>query len=469
MSKRCWLIGDWRGQFPTLAAQFARLRGFAVNHCPTADGLLPSVSPAAGQFIATSFQMLERMSNRDRESLRSLVTGGAVLYLRGDAEEGLRYSLAPIVDASFVISPIARADSYHFTRSRFVPRVLHDEQGIYGLPMHGASGLSGQAEALMLACERDRSPLPVILAYRNGKGAVICDLQPDQPGADSPIAWRLADPIERCASVGALIAADHAAGRDMSAPVGVNFVIDDVPLAYDFFNEPVLNAFLEHLDGRWPGVHLDCAWIPENQFTSRRYVEILRRHNAGFIWHGLYRHVDHTVLEDPAADLEAGKQAVERISNRYGVRLQPVIVFPMERMDPVAERVAMENQFLAGIEQPREDEPEAESPMYLRYSTAVSVHEGGFRFLHRYESKFLTRDRMVAMATLGDPIIAFCHPKDVGLKRLSRFIDRGGSVSHFDHILDFAAAKGLAPRSLEEIARQMLAQDQSEAPAVRAA
>lgn len=469
MSKRCWLIGDWRGHFPTLAAQFARLRGFVVNHGPTADGLLPSISPAAGQLIATSFAVLARMSSRERENLRALVMGGAVLYLRGDAEPGVRYPLAPILEASFVASPVACAEGYRFTRSRLVPAVLRGEEGLYGLPLLVATELGGQAEALMLACGRDGAQFPVIFAYRSGMGAVICDFQPDQAGADSPIAWRLADCVQRAANIGALIAVDCAAGRDMSAPVAVNFTIDDVPLAYDFFNQPVLNGFLNHLDERLPGAHLDCGWIPENQFISRRYVEILKRHNVGFVWHGFYHHVDHTAVEDAAADFEAGKQAVERIWNRYGVRLQPVIVFPMERTNASAERVALENHFLAGVEQPREDELAARVPRYLRYSRPASAHEGGFPFLHRFESKFLTRDRMIAMASLGLPILAFCHPKDVCLRRFSRFFDRGGSFSHFDHILDFAAAKGLAPRSLDEIARDTLAQEESELLAVRAA
>jgi hypothetical protein len=44
------------------------------------------------------------------------------------------------------------------------------------------------------------------------------------------------------------------------------------------------------------------------------------------------------------------------------------------------------------------------------------------------------------------------------LRRLSRFLDRGGSFSHFDHVLEFAAAKGLTGRSLEQIAREVFAQ-----------
>ena len=56
------------------------------------------------------------------------------------------------------------------------------------------------------------------------------------------------------------------------------------------------------------------------------------------------------------------------------------------------------------------------------------------------------------MAALGLPIIAVAHPDEVGLKRLSRFWDRGGDVSHFDEVLKFASSKGLPPRSLEDIA-----------------
>lgn len=93
-------------------------------------------------------------------------------------------------------------------------------------------------------------------------------------------------------------------------------------------------------------------------------------------------------------------------------------------------------------------------PAYLRYASESCVHGSGLRFLHRYEADFLTRDRMLALAALGMPILAFAHPKDVRLRRLSRFMDRGGVYSHFDTVLDFAAAKNLLGRSLEEIARE---------------
>src|ERR1700693_5416058 len=114
----------------------------------------------------------------------------------------------------------------------------------------------------------------------------------------------------------------------------------------------------------------------------------------------------------------------------------------------------MSEVFCAGSEQARHDEGGATMPRYLRYTSESCVHDSGLRFLHRYEADFLTRDRMIAIAALGMPILAFAHPKDVRLRRLSRFMDRGGVYSHFDTVIDFAAAKSLPGHSLEEIARE---------------
>jgi hypothetical protein len=103
-------------------------------------------------------------------------------------------------------------------------------------------------------------------------------------------------------------------------------------------------------------------------------------------------------------------------------------------------------------------------PEYLRYSAPSCTHQSGLRFLHRYEAKFLTRDRMIALAALGMPLLAFGHPKDVGLRRLSRFAERGGTFSHFDEVLDFAAVKSLRGCSLEQIAHQQFDESSQSIP-----
>jgi hypothetical protein len=281
-------------------------------------------------------------------------------------------------------------------------------------------------------------------------------VQPEAEAIDTPLIWRLADPVQRCINSSALIAVERAARREVSRPAPFNLTLDDIPLGYDYFNEPRLKEFLAYIERRCANVHLDCAWIPDSQWLSRRYVDILKDHHAGFLWHGIHRHVDHRKLADPLAELAAGKRAMAANMERYRVELQRLVIFPYERAHHRVEHLLQNEGFLAAAEQPRHDESAPGEPGYLRYCRAWCTHPSGLRFLHRYEAAFLTRDRMLAIAALGLPILAFGHPKDVRLRRLSSLIERGGRFSHFDEVLDFAAAKNLPGRSLEEIARELL-------------
>lgn len=465
LNKKCWLIADLNGRVPTLAAQFARLRGFTVQYCPNSDGLLPPRTEAC-PLIAASFAMLARMRADDKERLRTMLHGGATLYLRGGTAEGRRHSLAPLVDSAFVVGAAREAQSYRFTRHSLIPPVFRGERARPGIALNCASEISGPAQPLVFAYYSDATQSPVIFSYRVGQGTIICDVQQEDETADTPIAWRLADAGQRCVNIGALMAADHAGGFDTARPVSFNLTIDDIPLEYDYLNEPLLENFLNHVETICPGAHLDCAWIPINQRMSRRYVDILKDHGSGFVWHGLHRHVDHSKLDNLSAEIEGGRQAIDRLKRRFGVDLQPIMIFPYERGGQPAEELVVREGFIAGAEQPREDENVGDFDMraeYLRYSTPGCEHDSGLRFLHRYESRFLTHDRMLAMVSLGLPILAFGHPRDLGLRRLSRFMDRGGTISHFDHVLEFAAAKGLIGRSLEEVAREVFTQSSESA------
>ncbi|HVN29805.1 MAG TPA: hypothetical protein VMT64_15020 [Candidatus Binataceae bacterium] len=446
-SRSSLLIDEANAGGPASALQFAALRGLEVRSAPPSQ---PSTA-GAGAFFAFRFAAFDDLPSRERMQLRAAIEAGATLYLRG-ALAGDRHHLAPVVEASFGAVTIARALAYRFTDHPLVPAVLRGEQAPLDTSMIGASDLSGDAEPFLIARDSAGAEFPVAFACRLGNGAIICDLQPDV-NLDTPLIWRLADPAQRCANASALIAADRASGRDFSAKVPFNLTIDDVPLAYDYFNESRLEDFLAHLARRCGGFHLDCAWIPSSRWMSRKYVDILEGHGVGFLWHGIHEHVDHQKIADPDAEMTAGKDAMAANVERYGVRLQPLIIFPYERAHSSAERLLIKEGFLAGAEQPRHDDVPAGAPSYLNYCAGWCAHESGLRFLHRYEADFLTRDRMLAIAALGLPLLAFGHPKDVGLRRLSRFIERGGSYSHFDAVLDFAAAKNLPGRSLEAIAR----------------
>jgi hypothetical protein len=345
--------------------------------------------------------------------------------------------------------------AYRFTDHPMIPSVLRGEQSPLRDALECIVGHSGiAAEPILIVRDTDGAEFPVVFAWRSGRGAIVCDLQPEDSNAPTPLIWRLADPMQRRSVAGALIAVERAAEREVDRPVAFNLTIDDVPLPYDYFNEPVLEAFFAHVAQRHADFHLDCAWIPASHWISRRYLEILKHHETGFVWHGIHRHVDHQKIDNPAAEMQAGKRAIAANIERYGVQLQPMIIFPFERADRRAEELLLNEGFVAAAEQPRLDESEAGMPAYLRFAHDSCMHESGMRFLHRYEADFLTRDRMLAIAALGMPILAFAHPKDVRLRRLSRFMERGGMFSHFDAVLDFAAAKNLPGRSLEEVARE---------------
>jgi hypothetical protein len=354
--------------------------------------------------------------------------------------------------------------AHRFTHHAIIPAVMRGEEGGFSAALNCISNVSASIEPILLVRDEDGVEFPGVFVCGLGKGAVICDVQPEPENTETPLIWRLADPVQRCLHASALIAVDRAAGRDQSTRVPFNLTIDDIPLGYDYFNESILEDFFRHVEGRCAAVHLDCAWIPTSQWISRRYVEILKNHGAQFVWHGMHDHIDHQKIDDPVAEMEAGKRAMTVNAQRYRIQLQPIMIFPFERAHRSAEQLLLKEGFLAGAEQPRHDEGTADMPGYLRYANESCVHESGLRFLHRYEAAFLTRDRMLAIASLGLPIIAVAHPKDVRLRRLSGFVDRGGRFSHFDEVLDFAAAKDLPGRSLEAIARQLFEKDSGSMP-----
>jgi hypothetical protein len=413
------------------------------------QGGLPT-SAESDALIAVKLGALADLTSREREKLRALVEGGTTLYLRGRINEGIRYQLAPLVDLSFVAGHVPDVKSYRFADHEMIPAVLRGDVASFSGALNCVAETNGPAEVIIFAGDVNGVDHPVVFACRVGQGAIICDVQPDAEASDVPLIWRLADPVQRCAVASALVAVEHATRRAVARPVPFNLTIDDIPLAYDYLNEAILEDFLTYIEGRCERVHLDCAWIPTAQRISRKYVDILKHHGVGFLWHGMHRHVDHQLIDDPAADMEAGERAMAINAQRYGVQFQRMIIFPFERAHRSAEELVLREGFLGGAEQPRHDEG-ADMPGYLRYADVSCVHESGLRFLHRYESEFLTRDRMIAIAALGMPILAFGHPRDVRLRRLSGIIERGGTFAHFDQVLDFAAEKNLTGRSLEEI------------------
>ncbi len=455
----CWLIGDRSGRFPLTAGQMARFFGLNVELCPVADWTLAGIYPGPQTLLAIDFQLLGRLEPRQRRLLRERVEGGATLYVRGGIGPGERALLWPLTDVPFKVSEVRQAKAYRFGRHPMLPKVFWEERAEGEFTIFGADGLSERVQALLVALHVDGVQRPSIFTVRYGHGAAIYDLYPDEFTPNAMLVSRLENPITRGAMAGALVAAGHVAGCDPAASVPFSLVVDDRPANFDYLSAAPMSEFLQHVEARFPGVHIDFAWTPNRTHPSRRYIEVLKRFNTGFVWHGFLRHIDHRTILDLGTEMAQGRQSVASISRRYEVRFQRVMVFPYERDNAQAVEVIKREGFVAKAESSLEQQgsnskgftPVASLSPPRR--TRIGEH---FAVLKRSSPRELSRDRLIALAALGMPIIAAGHPGDVALRRLSFLRKSPESYSYFDSVLDFARDKSLEPRSLEEVAEYML-------------
>lgn len=455
----CWLIDDGAAGARSSAVRFARLRGVELVRCRDLDALPGRIR--GGAMIAIGAPRLRGLPDCHQRRLAGLVGEGAALYVRGAPRPGAPLELAPFAPLRVAVASERRAVGYRFTASPMLPAALRGDEvaGVFEMP--GAAPLPPPAQPLLMVRHVDGGERAAVFALEYGGGRVIYDLHSEsETGPEAPILARLARPELRHCEIGALAAADHAAQIKPARLPPFNLTIDDRPANFDHFNAAPLRALLRHVEELHPGAHTDFAWTPSHTRAARGYVETVRNFSTGFVWHGLRRHVDHRALSDPAAELAQGRRLARRIERRFGVRLQPVMIFPFERSTPAQLELLGRSGFIASVEEPRHPvrpgDPAGSGHLACERASRAGGPPG-LTVLHRYPAAALTRDRMLAMAALGLPIIAYAHPEDIGLRRFSRFFDRGGEVSHFDEVLRFAASKALRPRSLEDIAAEIAA------------
>lgn len=400
------------------------------------------------QLVAISFDLLARLGPEAKAALRKSAENGATIYVRGGLEPDRVYSLQPFSDQRFQLS-IHPVGGCEFSAHQILPAALAGERieaHVMSLPR--ALGLDGPARPMVSGTEGQS-----IFTIEIGDGLVVFDLHADDEDDqnETDLLAELTEPSKRAASIGALAAVDWAAGRNPARPAAVDLVIDDRPINYDYFNTAQLDALLNHLETRYPGIHVDFAWTPRDTRPHRRYVDVLRRYNTGFVWHGFLRHVDHRTITDYEADLSAGRARLDKIWRDYGVRFQPVMIFPFEKDTLRADALLRRAGFIAKVQSADGPPPEA----CYRLPDARDLPPPGQQFsvIFRDSIDVLTRDRMLALATLGMPIVALAHPRDLGLRRIGRRAP--AAISYFDSIVRFAAEKSLQPLSLEEIAARV--------------
>ena len=471
----CFLINNVEARSNHVAARFAQLRDAHLVLCNDLDAL--PIRRSQRSMIAISASRLRELSGRHKSHLANLVGEGATLYVRGVARGCATLDLKPFASLELAIAAEHRAVGYRFTESRMLPLVLTGEKMVgESLDALGVERrFNAVTEELLTVRHLDGVERVAIFSLRYGRGCVIYDLAPEEEaGADVPLLELLANREVRHRNVGALIAVNRLVGMEPTQLPPFNLTIDDRPASFDHFNAAPLSALLRHIDYLCPGAHTDFAWTPSHTRPCRGYLKTMRDFSAGFVWHGLSRHVNHRVILNPAAELMEGRRRVRRIEQRFGIRFQPIMIFPFELSAPKQFPLLAQAGFLASVEAPQAEflagkltNPCADPHLPRYFGDSLSAHidvTSDLTILYRYPASSLTRERMLAMAALGLPIIAAAHPKNVGLKRFSRFRDRGGDFSHFDEILKFASSKGLRSLSLEHIAIEVRNQQRANDP-----
>jgi hypothetical protein len=435
---------------PAAAARVARLRGLDVEIGLPDGTAVRTPSAARNHLIAINFDLLARLDRGMRARLHASAESGATIYVRGALQPGRRFPLLPFSDQQFQFLN-RPADGYQFSTHPILPTAIAGERITTQLNMPMAAGLNDGVRPIVSGLRRSGAGTPTIFSIDVGAGLAIFDLYPDDQYDDRELLADLAAPSRRTASVGALAAVDRAAGRNPTIPVPINLVIDDRPINYDYFNTSKLQEFLQHIEDQCPGIHTDFAWTPSHTHPHREYLNVLGRHNTGFVWHGFLRHVDHRTITDYEPQLGAGRARVDEITRKYGVRFQPVMIFPYEKDTPVATDLLRHAGFVAKVESMGGNPP---ADYYrLRAVGDEPSFDDEFSVIYRDSIDLLSRDRMLALATLGMPVIALAHPRDLSLRRFRRG-DRS-AMSYFDSVLTFAAEKSLRPMSLEEIAAEV--------------
>lgn len=452
MNGECWLIGNldacWSSRMNQAAA--------ACGRRSWTSSTLSKLPAGRGIVVAIAADQLAALAPADKQRIVERVTEGAVLYVRGGFKPGECFSMAPFANSCFSIADTNRAAGWRLTDHRFLPHVIAKEAAIVEFESMMAEGTAESVEPILFMRSGDNRERPAIFTIGCGAGSVIYDLTAEEILSSASLLGALEDTATFAGAIGAVIAAGFALASAAPPKPYFNLVIDDRPANLDYLSTARLRAFMRHLNDQLFGIHVDFGWTPDQLRPSRRYIEILKEYQCGFVWHGLLHHVDHRTITDPDTALSMGRHLVETICHRYQVRFQPVMIFPFERDTPATVELLRCAGFLAMAETPPMA-PGDENPV-----TGVSRVDGAadraddFVVLQRYPVAALTRGRMLALATLGLPIIAAAHPRDVSLRRLPTPRGVDASFCHFDHVLGFAVEKQLQPASLERIALETL-------------
>ncbi len=436
---------------PGLLVDLARILGFRVQ--PLEEWECDAPEATTGGLIALSGTN-RALAYEHVRAIRWRLEHGAVVYVGLSSQCHEICEIWDLIDGPLRVGPAAALTGYRARKSELVARLLDAEGDGVSFASSWFEQVPCGFELLFTGRRSTGAEVPLVIGRKFGAGALILDAT-TATGSSRAALWELARPEVRVQALGALAAAHLALEKAGWEGPPVCLTIDDRPANFDYFNVCALRRFLGRMKSALPNVHIDFAWTPDQRRPSNRYVSVLKDFGAGFVWHGFYRHVDHSLIADLDGEMSRGRDAVRTIEQRYGVNFQPVMIFPFERNGPEADRALAKSNFLAKVQSV--DNQVRKLPCPERVSTVFDGNgvSGSLLLLRRASAPVFDRDTMLATCLLAKPLIASGHPYEVRLDRLCAV--RGGprEESFFEGVLSFARSKGLRSTSLAEIALEL--------------
>ena len=460
MNPVVWIIrGNSPPSSPIVGVQYAQLFGFTACYIEANQDSWASPTDPSPSLILLSYSTLKSLELRKSNVLREAVSRGATVYVRGGfGGRTQSCSLSPFSENRFDYLPFLTVRSYRTTSSKLIPRVLMEEVANGECVLPAASRDPNCASAIAV-CD-DGDPKPFIFALPCGAGTAVYDLTPDcaMPDAQTPIVQRLADRASLPHELGALVAARLAAQSHSALPPAFNLSIDDRPANYDYLTGSAWLKWFQHAERLLPGMRTDFGWIPDRTHPNLGFLNLVRKFNTGFVWHGLRHHCDHALLSDFRSEYEDGRRMVAKLEQRFGVNFEPVMIMPFERFNREGLNFLRQNGFIATVAHSNHEASVLQSiPSWLQESQPFDHrYIDCFPVLRRHRSRELGRELMLAKVALNLPILVSAHPDELELQRWRVGpLRRGTTTQAFDHVLQFAAEKQLRPCSLKQIAAEL--------------
>jgi hypothetical protein len=229
-----------------------------------------------------------------------------------------------------------------------------------------------------------------------------------------------------------------------------DLIIDDRPIN-DWFLHGKIDRFLSHLRAIHPDVHVDLAWVPNQASILDSLMRMYRSHDVGFLRHGFDSHFRHDIVTNYTERFQRGTSLIKAAEQRYQIRFQNAFVFPYSRACKEAIDLLARAGYSCVVHGPDQPLGQEVTDQIMFGARGMEDLYGSMPILARYKPSRVTEAFVLAHLILGQPLVVYGHPSDIGISRRQFLERRDARMGFFDQVLHLARKWGMIGRSIEEI------------------